>query len=184
MIRILTLMENRMGEHKGLTAEHGLSFLIEGDGKRILFECGSGENTLKNAVKLNVDPASVDILAFSHSHYDHTGRIFSLLLSPYCPRRLLRRTFFDGRYVKKQDGMLDIGADIMPELFPCCGVSGVIVGSAPVKLHENRRHTTKRAAATRCPSRIGKDHRERLYAPSLFMQLMKHRFFRYFFRKF
>ena len=47
--------------------------------------------------------------------------------------------------------MLDIGADIMPELFPCCGVSGVIVGSAPVKLHENRRHTTKRAAATRCP---------------------------------
>ena len=68
--------------------------------------------------------------------------------------------------------MLDIGADIMPELFPCCGVSGVIVGSAPVKLHENRRHTTKRAAATRCPSRIGKDHRERLYAPSLFMQLM------------
>ena len=80
--------------------------------------------------------------------------------------------------------MQHIGADIMPELFPCCGVSGVIVGSAPVKLHENRRHTTKRAAATRCASRIGKDHRERLYAPSLFMQLMKHRFFRYFFRKF
>ena len=126
----------------------------------------------------------LDAVALSHSHYDHTGRIFSLLLSPYCPRRLLRRTFFDGRYVKKQDGMLDIGADIMPELFPCCGVSGVIVGSAPVKLHENRRHTTKRAAATRCPSRIGKDHRERVYAPSLFMQLMKHRFFRYFFRKF
>lgn len=47
--------------------------------------------------------------------------------------------------------MLDIGADIMPELFPCCGVSGVIVGSAPVKLHENRRHTTKRAAATGAP---------------------------------
>ena len=84
----------------------------------------------------------LDAVALSHSHYDHTGRIFSLLLSPYCPRRLLRRTFFDGRYVKKQDGMLDIGADIMPELFPCCGVSGVIVGSAPVKLHENRRHTT------------------------------------------
>lgn len=42
MIRILTLMENRMGEHKGLTAEHGLSFLIEGDGKRILLTAAAG----------------------------------------------------------------------------------------------------------------------------------------------
>lgn len=180
--QITTMIENESPTDR-FSAEHGLSLLIETDGFRMLYDTGASPPFCPTSGPWeSLD--GLDAVALSHSHCDHTGRIFSLLLSPYCPRRLLRRTFFDGRYVKKQDGMLDIGADIMPELFPCCGVSGVIVGSAPVKLHENRRHTTKRAAATRCPSRIGKDHRERLYAPSLFMQLMKHRFFRYFFRKF
>lgn len=47
--------------------------------------------------------------------------------------------------------MLDIGADIMPELFPCCGVSGVIVGSAPVKLHENRQPYHKESGGNQVP---------------------------------
>lgn len=71
MIRILTVMENRGGANRALAAEHGLSFLIEADGEKILFDCGAGENTWKNSRKLNVDLSSVGILAFSHSHYDH-----------------------------------------------------------------------------------------------------------------
>ena len=73
MIRIMTLMENQPGARKGLTAEHGLSFLIDVDGRRILFDCGSGEGILRNMPLLGAAPASVGVMGFSHSHYHHAA---------------------------------------------------------------------------------------------------------------
>ena len=37
-------------------AEHGLSFLVEADGKQILFDTGSSSYVWKNAEKLGVSP--------------------------------------------------------------------------------------------------------------------------------
>lgn len=73
MIRIMTLMENQPSENKALKAEHGLSFLVEAGGKRFLFDCGSGEDTLYNAHRLGVDLTRVDFTVCSHSHYDHAA---------------------------------------------------------------------------------------------------------------
>ena len=73
MVRITTLMENVPSEHKALKAEHGLSFLVEAGGKRFLFDCGSGEDTLYNAHRLGVDLTTVDFTVCSHSHYDHAA---------------------------------------------------------------------------------------------------------------
>lgn len=73
MIRITTLMENHPSEHKALKAEHGLSFLVEAGGKRFLFDCGSGEDTLYNAHRLGIDLTAVDFTVCSHSHYDHAA---------------------------------------------------------------------------------------------------------------
>ena len=78
MIRIMTLMENQPGARKGLTAEHGLSFLIDVDGRRILFDCGSGEGILRNMRLLGAAPATVDVMAFSHSHDDQAAGFPSL----------------------------------------------------------------------------------------------------------
>ncbi len=36
MVRITTLVENKKGEHLGLQEEHGLSFLVEIDDKKII----------------------------------------------------------------------------------------------------------------------------------------------------
>ena len=73
MIRILTLLENQAGARKGLISEHGLSFAVDVDGIRILFDCGGSESTVRNGRLLNVTPVSADVLAFSHSHYDHAA---------------------------------------------------------------------------------------------------------------
>jgi len=71
-VKITVLVDNRAGE--GLLSEHGLSFWIEADGKRILFDTGQGALEF-NARILGVNLAETDTLVLSHGHYDHTGGI-------------------------------------------------------------------------------------------------------------
>jgi 7,8-dihydropterin-6-yl-methyl-4-(beta-D-ribofuranosyl)aminobenzene 5'-phosphate synthase len=60
--------------------EHGLAFLIETEAGRVLFDTGqSGTVLLHNLELLGVDPATIDALAISHAHYDHTGGLPALL---------------------------------------------------------------------------------------------------------
>ena len=60
--------------------EHGLAFLIETETGCVLFDTGqSGTVLLHNLELLGVDPATVDALAISHAHYDHTGGLPALL---------------------------------------------------------------------------------------------------------
>lgn len=54
--------------------EHGLSLLIEADGKNILLDTGfSGDALLHNAKTLNIDLHAIDAFVLSHPHDDHSG---------------------------------------------------------------------------------------------------------------
>jgi len=57
----------------GLSSEHGLSFWIEYNGKRVLFDTGQSDLVLQNAKKINIDLSQTDTIVLSHGHYDHTG---------------------------------------------------------------------------------------------------------------
>lgn len=105
MIRIMTLMENQLGARKGLTAEHGLSFLIDVDGRRILFDCGSGEGILRNMRLLGAAPASVDVMAFSHSHYDHAAGFPYLAEHGLRAEAVVGEYFFEEKYSASGDGI-------------------------------------------------------------------------------
>lgn len=72
-VRITTLIENTIGEHKSLNTEHGLSFLIEKDDVSLLFDTGSSDKYIKNAERLHIDLNRVSHVILSHGHYDHTG---------------------------------------------------------------------------------------------------------------
>ncbi|MFO7852147.1 MAG: MBL fold metallo-hydrolase [Bacteroidota bacterium] len=68
-MKISVLTENHAGKNTG--AEHGLSYLIEHEGKRILFDTGQSDLFLTNAGIMDVDINNVDAIILSHGHYDH-----------------------------------------------------------------------------------------------------------------
>ncbi len=68
-MRISVLSENHAGSYT--MAEHGLSYLVEFDGKKILFDTGQGNLFLENAGKMNIDISNIDLVVLSHGHFDH-----------------------------------------------------------------------------------------------------------------
>lgn len=75
-MKITVLTDNHAGSIT--MAEHGLSYLIEYDGKRILFDTGQSDMFLKNAEKINVDIEINDMIILSHGHFDHGNGLAAL----------------------------------------------------------------------------------------------------------
>ena len=73
MVRIITLMDNKASEHKALINEHGLSYLVQAENYRFLFDCGSGSAPMINAHRLGQELSGLDSVVISHSHYDHAA---------------------------------------------------------------------------------------------------------------
>jgi 7,8-dihydropterin-6-yl-methyl-4-(beta-D-ribofuranosyl)aminobenzene 5'-phosphate synthase len=55
----------------GFGSEHGLSFLIEVDQKRILFDTGASGLFKNSASKLGIHLDEIDLIVLSHGHWDH-----------------------------------------------------------------------------------------------------------------
>ncbi|MBT3282647.1 MBL fold metallo-hydrolase [bacterium] len=69
--------------HGGTGSVTGANFLLEGEGKRILVDCGLFQGgdfaEDQNKKPFPYDPASIDILFITHAHLDHIGRIPKLV---------------------------------------------------------------------------------------------------------
>ena len=69
-MKITILTENCAGGH--FLAEHGLSYLIEIDDEKILFDTGHSDVFLKNARQLGIDiEKEVKTIVLTHGHWDH-----------------------------------------------------------------------------------------------------------------
>jgi len=78
--KITTLVENTVAQSgKKLIGEHGLSFYIETQNHKILFDTGQNLAISNNAQVLGIDLSLIDTVILSHGHYDHTGGLKSLL---------------------------------------------------------------------------------------------------------
>ncbi len=79
-MKVTCVVDNAVQRSSPFWGEHGLAFLIETEAGRLLFDTGqSGTVLLHNLEVLGVDPATIDALAISHAHYDHTGGLPALL---------------------------------------------------------------------------------------------------------
>jgi 7,8-dihydropterin-6-yl-methyl-4-(beta-D-ribofuranosyl)aminobenzene 5'-phosphate synthase len=78
--KITTLVENSVAQTgKQLIGEHGLSFHIETETNKILFDTGQNLAISNNAKVLGIDLSQIDTVVLSHGHYDHTGGLKSLV---------------------------------------------------------------------------------------------------------
>lgn len=66
---ISVLTDNHAGSF--CQAEHGLSYLIDFDGKKLLFDTGQSDLFLRNAGIMGVNPEDADMIILSHGHFDH-----------------------------------------------------------------------------------------------------------------
>ncbi len=70
-MKLTVLAENCAGP--GLLAEHGLSYLIEIENDKILFDTGATDVYLRNATTLNIHIENIINVVLSHGHWDHGG---------------------------------------------------------------------------------------------------------------
>lgn len=77
-MKIAVLMENTASSEDYL-CHHGLSFYIETNCHKILFDMGPDGDFLRNAEKMNIDLSQVDVAFLSHGHYDHGGGLEAFL---------------------------------------------------------------------------------------------------------
>jgi 7,8-dihydropterin-6-yl-methyl-4-(beta-D-ribofuranosyl)aminobenzene 5'-phosphate synthase len=117
MTRVTCLVDNTVRHGSRLWGEHGLAFLIEGQGGSVLFDTGqSGTVLVHNLDELGVDLETVEAAAISHAHYDHTGGLSELLgrfrhgLPLYAHPDLFRE-----RFSKRGDRIESIGLPLTRE---------------------------------------------------------------------
>ena len=96
-MKLSVLTENTAGAY--FFAEHGLSYFIEYDNKKILFDTGASDVFLKNAEKLKIDINSADCIVLSHGHWDHGNGLKYLQNKPL----ICHPTVFFKRYRKAEN---------------------------------------------------------------------------------
>ena len=78
-MKLTVLMDNNTLIDRYFLAEPGVSYLVEVDGKRILFDVGYSDAFITNARKLAIDLLDVDFVVLSHAHLDHTWGLIPLI---------------------------------------------------------------------------------------------------------
>lgn len=115
--KITCVVDNAVQPSSRLRGEHGLAFLVEIESGRVLFDTGqSGAVLLHNLDVLEIEPESIDALAISHAHYDHTGGLPALLGRTHPGLPLYANPdLFRERFSRRGDEFKSIGLPLAQE---------------------------------------------------------------------
>jgi 7,8-dihydropterin-6-yl-methyl-4-(beta-D-ribofuranosyl)aminobenzene 5'-phosphate synthase len=93
-MKLTVLVDNNTLIDRYFLGEPGVSYFIEGEGKKILFDAGYSDALITNAQKLSIDLLNLDFVVLSHGHLDHTWGLVPLI-------RLYAERIIQGQPVKK-----------------------------------------------------------------------------------
>lgn len=110
-MKFTVLMDNTTILDTPYLSESGLSFLIETDHAKVVFDTGYSSVFLSNARKMGIDLTDITAVAISHGHNDHTnglpalgkllrrsGKRIPVILHPACMEK---------KWWRNKDGSLD-----------------------------------------------------------------------------
>lgn len=123
MLKLIVLVDNNTLIDRYLTAEPGLSFWIESDGKRILFDAGYSDLFIKNAELMGIEVNSADMVVLSHGHNDHSWGLNHLVqhFDRTMKKKMPEMIAHPGAFQRKRYGKLEIGMilreDVIEEYF-------------------------------------------------------------------
>lgn len=72
-MKLKVLVDNNTFINDYYFGEPAVSYYIEDEDTKILFDTGYSDIFLNNAKKMNIDLDDLDKIVLSHGHYDHTG---------------------------------------------------------------------------------------------------------------
>lgn len=78
-MQLTVLVDNNTLIDRYFCGEPGVSYFIEDEGKRILFDVGYSDIFIKNAQKMTINLLNTDFLILSHGHLDHTWGLDPLI---------------------------------------------------------------------------------------------------------
>lgn len=126
-VSVTTLVENSLGENRGLLNEHGLSFLIEKGEEKVIVDTGKSDKFILNAKKINKNLSRVKKIVITHNHFDHGnglkhyienyGNDFDLIIGP---------DFFNGKFILEDNNYKFIGSNILKEELKAKGIKLII----------------------------------------------------------
>lgn len=126
MLKILTIVENKPSLNRALKPEFGLSFLVEKDEHKILFDCGSNSLGVKNAGRLNVDLEDIAYTILSHSHFDHAGGYPDFLEQGLHSPLVTGVKFWEEKYAQQEGKFIYLGCGFKSSLLKRHGVKQLI----------------------------------------------------------
>jgi len=121
-LKLTVLVDNNTLIDHYFLAEPGVSYYIEIDEMKVLFDTGYSDIFIKNATKMGIDLLDIDAVVLSHAHLDHTWGL-QHLIQAYAERRFENKparrpaliahpSVFDRRFIP---GMGDIGCLVSEE---------------------------------------------------------------------
>ena len=93
-MKLHVLVDNNTLIDRYYIGEPGVSYYIEVEGIRVLFDLGYSNAFLKNGHKMGVDFTNLDYIVLSHSHLDHTWGMPHLLM-------VYNETLMEGKQYKR-----------------------------------------------------------------------------------
>jgi 7,8-dihydropterin-6-yl-methyl-4-(beta-D-ribofuranosyl)aminobenzene 5'-phosphate synthase len=115
-VKLTVLVDNNTLIDRYFLAEPGVSYYIEIDDMKVLFDTGYSDVFIKNASKMGIDLLDTDMVVLSHAHLDHTWGLQHLIqaYAERCfenrpakrPALIAHPSVFDRRFIP---GIGDIG---------------------------------------------------------------------------